>query len=417
MLLFKPGSSQNDVFDIVRSAEKLPAFSSLLRDFDTFGVQTWLTPEEKALHFGLGAFNTAGNQIVEIGTFEGGSAIFSMAGLKHRGSGTLYSIDPHLGAPPFLGSAPWQFTLQKFRRNVERASLSDHLRSIVNDSHSASATWPSIPISSVLVDGDHSYEGCLRDVECWATKLVEGGFLLIDDAVGPALREVREVVAGLKLLRGLRFEGEIGDIAIFRKVAGHGFALLAELKEMRVRDGALSQDLEFVHSMPLPPNYREDTVEPDHRVIYQLGFLARCGHGDYLVTSDGGEKAGHAVNAILRDRPGGTSFSDHDVPTIPPETLRLIVCGLDEAIALRELLRPGGVVIARLRSDDDTLHLREREELLDAGFEGCGYGGQYHWGFWRTSFLSHQSISTYIRAGMTGEPLTANPCSTSPHAD
>lgn len=407
MLRLRPKSSPQSIFDIVRSAERLPEFNSLLRDFETFGVQTWLMPEEKALLFGLAAFNPAGNQIVEIGTFEGGSAIFSMSGLRHRRSGMLYSIDPHLGAPPFLGSAPGQFTLRKFRTHVERAGLSEYLRSIVNNSHSASATWPGIPISSVLVDGDHSYEGCLLDVGCWAPKLVEGGFLLIDDAVSPALREVREVVAGLKTLRGLRFEGEVGDMAIFRKVASDGFALLDELKRLRLLNGGLSQDLEFVHSMPLPPNYRDETVEHEHRIIYQLGFLARCGRGGYLVTGDAGE-AGSAVDAILRDRPGGARFGDHDVPTIPPETLRLIVCDLDEAVALRELLRPGGVVIARIRSDDHSVRLKEREELLDAGFEGCGYGGRFHWGFWRTGFLSRHSISTYIRAAMNGEPLTSS---------
>lgn len=33
----------------------------------------------------------------------------------------------------------------------------------------------------IYIDGDHSYEGCLRDIEDWYPKLKKGGFLVGDD--------------------------------------------------------------------------------------------------------------------------------------------------------------------------------------------------------------------------------------------
>ena len=64
----------------------------------------------RSLHFGGGAFSEGSRHLVEIGAFEGASAAFAAAGLKHGGRGLLYSVDPHLGGPPYLGTAPWQFT-------------------------------------------------------------------------------------------------------------------------------------------------------------------------------------------------------------------------------------------------------------------------------------------------------------------
>jgi hypothetical protein len=46
------------------------------------------------------AFFEGDGQFVETDAFEGASPAFTAAGLKARGRGTLYSIDPHPGEPP-----------------------------------------------------------------------------------------------------------------------------------------------------------------------------------------------------------------------------------------------------------------------------------------------------------------------------
>ncbi len=35
----------------------------------------------------------------------------------------------------------------------------------------------------IYIDADHSYEGCLRDIEDWYPKVKKGGFLLGDDYI------------------------------------------------------------------------------------------------------------------------------------------------------------------------------------------------------------------------------------------
>ena len=63
-------------------------YSESIKDtFKTAGMINWLQLKEMALQFGVGAF-------------EGASAVLAAYGLKVRGRGRLYSIDPHLGAPP-----------------------------------------------------------------------------------------------------------------------------------------------------------------------------------------------------------------------------------------------------------------------------------------------------------------------------
>jgi hypothetical protein len=41
--------------------------------------------------------------------------------------------------------------------------------------------FPDAYFDWVYVDGDHSYEGCSRDLELYAPKVRSGGFLLVDD--------------------------------------------------------------------------------------------------------------------------------------------------------------------------------------------------------------------------------------------
>src|SRR5258708_8477080 len=87
--------------ELIAKSEQCPEFQKFCAEFETWGVQSWLKPKEKALHFGMSAFNAAKPHTVELGTLEGASTLFTMAGMRFRGAGMLYSVDPHLVAPPF----------------------------------------------------------------------------------------------------------------------------------------------------------------------------------------------------------------------------------------------------------------------------------------------------------------------------
>jgi predicted O-methyltransferase YrrM len=388
---------------LISQAENCDEFHRFSAEFDNWKIQSWLKPKEKALHFGIGAFNRSGALAVELGTFEGASALFTMAGMRHRGKGKLYSVDPHLGAPPFLGVAPWQFTLEKFRQNTIRAGLAPYVKSIVADSQIASSIWPSQPIDSVLIDGDHSYIGCLRDVECWGVKLKPGAFLLIDDAEDPALPELLRLIEDLKEINGIVFEALIEGIAVFRRNDGDSFAVLEELKNLRGLTRKRPWDMEFVQGLKPNRNYKPEGlgVGNDLLTAYQLGFLARCEPGNYAVTPGAPPSDIAIVDALIEARCDGIKLV---VDPFAPSSggFRMAVCSVDEALAFKNLLLPGGVLIARSSlpvSYENSI--AERERLLKAGFEGCGWQEQIHWGFSRPHYLSADAIVEYISRDMS----------------
>jgi hypothetical protein len=391
--------------ELITRAEACPEFHDFCKQFDTWGVQSWLRPGEKALHFGVGAFGSGDGTLLEVGTFEGASALFTMAGLRHRGDGKLYSIDPHLGAPPFLGSAPWQFTLERFRANSKRAGLDGYVQSLVGDSQTISSVWPSLPIDSALIDGDHSYEGCLRDVECWATKLRVNGTLLIDDAEDPALPELLQLIEELKQISGLEYEGLIEGVAVFRRTAVDAFAMLQELKALPGIHGHRPWDMEFVQGLVPIASYAPETVAaPELRVPYQLAFLARCEPGDYIVSANAPESDAALADALVATRGDGSRI------TIPPSSAprdrrcRVAICGVDEAECFAPSLLPGGLLLARSAKEPTYENsVAERAVLLGAGLVGCGWGGQIHWGFARPHFLSMDAVVAYIERNMQSE--------------
>ena len=386
--------------ELIARAEACPAFNQFCASFESWGVQSWLGPTEKALHFGVGAFS-AGYRLLEVGTFEGASALFTMAGLRHRGGGTLYSVDPHLGAPPFLGSAPWQFTLEKFRANTKRAGLEGYVQSLVGNSQIVSSVWPLISLDSVLIDGDHSYEGCLRDVECWATKLKPNGTLLIDDADDPALPELLKLISELKTLSGLSYEAQIEGVVVFRRTTLDGFAFLRELQMLPCARHR-AWDMEFVHGLVPKPNYAIERIAAPNELLtaYQLGFLARCEPGDYAVSSNAPTSDTAIVDALVAARGDGVKITANP-SGLALRRCRMIMCSVDEVPLFAASLLPGGVMIARsAKPATQENSITERTVLLNAGLEGCGWDKQIHWGFARPHLLSMDAILAYIEHNM-----------------
>lgn len=49
------------------------------------------------------------------------------------------------------------------------------------DSKLAAETWK-IGVNVLFIDGDHSYEGCKRDIDAWYPHMVKGGVMLFHDA-------------------------------------------------------------------------------------------------------------------------------------------------------------------------------------------------------------------------------------------
>src|SRR5262245_53878638 len=102
--------------ELIGRAKADPALGEIQRKYAGSGITSWVAEVEQALLFAVGAYTPGAGSIVEIGSFQGGSACFLAAGLERRGRGRLTCIDAFLGAPPWLGTAPQQRTLETFRR-------------------------------------------------------------------------------------------------------------------------------------------------------------------------------------------------------------------------------------------------------------------------------------------------------------
>jgi hypothetical protein len=111
---------------------------------------------------------------------------------------------------------------------MRRLEVSSFIKSLVCDSLSAAAVWPAVPIDSLLIDGDHSFLGALRDFESWAPKVRLDGLILIDDADDPALPELLEFVDFLRSLTCVTFDALIDGIAVFRRGAKDTWDMMRE---------------------------------------------------------------------------------------------------------------------------------------------------------------------------------------------
>lgn len=382
-----------------------PEFVAACERFDAAKVENWLLDSEKVLHFAVGAYAASGGTIIEIGSYQGGSACFLGAGLKRRGSGKLYCIDPHLGAPPWLGMSPFQRTLTHFRRNTEFCGVADYVQPMVGDSVAVASVWPADPIDCVFIDGDHSFLGALKDFECWGPKLRPGGLVMIDDADDAVLPELLDMIEFVKKLDSVTYLDTIQGIAVFQKNDVSGAAMLEELgRKLVQRNVHRPWDWSWLHTTGLPGGYlRSKSWEnPGLDIGYQLSYLARCGAGAYGYTEATSPEDRSILAAVIADRQDGALIpispeSDGDASQAK---FRTILCTPEEAGTYASRLLPGGLLLARPAeaTADPAKAMIERAKLIDAGLDGCGFNEELHWGIWQPHYLAPDAIAHYAAA-------------------
>ena len=127
---------------------------------------------------------------VELGTHLGGSAI-AVARLVRQWGGFVYGIDAWEGTDPVFGGA----TMEDCARNVREAGVADIVwleRAKTVDVAREWSEWAGhiIPeshrlIDYLYIDADHSYEGCMADLEAWWPHVRIGGLVAGDDYDDP----------------------------------------------------------------------------------------------------------------------------------------------------------------------------------------------------------------------------------------
>ncbi len=122
-------------------------------------------------------------RVVEIGVYEGSSALLLLASL---GPGTeLHLIDPFGRHPDALPSG-WGATEWATRRLIDRRArrLGGSAPRVLWHpalAHEVAESW-SGELDMVFIDGDHSERGCELDWSCWSPFVSLGGHVVFHDA-------------------------------------------------------------------------------------------------------------------------------------------------------------------------------------------------------------------------------------------
>ena len=131
------------------------------------------------------ARETDARRVVEIGVYEGSSAVVLCAALA--AGAELHLIDPFIDEQGTSLNFGWRANPTATRLAVRRAARSGgpSVHWHVARSQEVGRRWRSGEIDVLFIDGDHSYEACREDWQVWHPHIRVGGVIAFHDARGP----------------------------------------------------------------------------------------------------------------------------------------------------------------------------------------------------------------------------------------
>jgi len=181
-------------------------------------VEGWMTEGQARRLWDRAAALRAGDRIVEIGSYQGRSAIV-LATAAPEGV-EVVAIDPHAGndrGPQQIeGPAEdGQRDHEAFVANLERNGVRDRVRHVRRPSEDAGSEVDG-EIDLLYIDGAHRFAPARSDILAWGARVAEGGTLLIHDSfssIGVTGALATSLLAG----GGYRYVGREGSMAEYRK--------------------------------------------------------------------------------------------------------------------------------------------------------------------------------------------------------
>jgi predicted O-methyltransferase YrrM len=173
-------------------------------------AEGWLTEAQGRLLFGAAGQVSDGEAVVEIGSHHGKSTILLALGL--RPGATMTAVDPF--DDPRWGGGPEAF--EAFRRNLERAGVSDRVTLYRGLSADAARSWTGPEVGLAWLDGAHDLRSVLEDIDGWCPRVARGGRLLVHDAFS-AIGTTKAVLRRLWWNRSFRYVGCERTLVVFEK--------------------------------------------------------------------------------------------------------------------------------------------------------------------------------------------------------
>lgn len=178
----RPAAAQRARREVQRSGPSASRGPRVPRHFKNVRAAT---PEDVMMALAdLASQVPAGLEIVELGVFQGRTALQLAWGAEQGNGNHVTAIDPwdlagNVYDPPFtdVGSRTQAFL------NIESLGYADKIRLIQGFSQDvANDDWAmESTIGLLYVDGDHTEEGARRDIEAWAPHLAPGAVIAVDD--------------------------------------------------------------------------------------------------------------------------------------------------------------------------------------------------------------------------------------------
>ena len=158
-------------------------------------IEGMMSDEELLFLEGLASAVEPPACIVEVGSYRGRSTAALAAGSRAGCGAAVYAIEPHEQFTGVLGGQFGPEDRKHFFRNMLLVGATDEVRLVNLSSEVVAPGWRT-PIGLLWIDGDHAYEGVLRDFTVWKPHLAEGGAVAFHDSNAPGVaRLLLELVA------------------------------------------------------------------------------------------------------------------------------------------------------------------------------------------------------------------------------
>ncbi|MEK6249445.1 MAG: class I SAM-dependent methyltransferase, partial [Planctomycetales bacterium] len=158
-------------------------------------VNGWLTKREVECLALFAACPTADGEILEIGTFQGKSAIVLAKASALSNSNHIVAVDPFVLKGPVHECQKDLSAVTLLRSNLQRAGVASQVEFHEAYSHQLCENWDR-PIRLLWIDGDHTFEGAKADFDLFSPYLANGAIIAFHDILHPfqCVRAFRQCV-------------------------------------------------------------------------------------------------------------------------------------------------------------------------------------------------------------------------------